>query len=89
MNTLRIATDGYLNSRTKKTLSIASNGYLGGAENKVIPNPGGGGYAAKYDDCRYTNIYNRQKYVSNLKILQSEDDDIFNILKIFIQINKN
>lgn len=88
MSSLSISTDGYL-SRSYKTLSVSSNGYLDKSLNIIIPpiikkeNSAGGGII------HYNNDYKNLVVNKNLKLknkkLKIEDEEIFSILKIFLQ----
>lgn len=91
MSTLSIATDGYL-SENYKTLSIASSGYLDilstkpPDDNKPIINySGSGGFGnIKVNNKR---INTKEKTIinsRNRKILYQEDDEVLNILKMFL-----
>jgi hypothetical protein len=83
MFTLGITSDGYL-SKQKKTLAIASNGYL---DYLALPTPikgrgGDSGHAGR-------NVIEHQKpiaeYLHRQRRIYNEDDEILNILKMFLQ----
>lgn len=81
MFTLGIVSDGYL-SKQKKTLSIATSGYLD-ASTSISPIRGRGGDVGSH-------ILTPKKtplteYIARQKRLQIEDDEILNILKMFLQ----
>ena len=80
MFTLGIASDGYL-SKQKKTLSIATNGYLD-LSVSISPIRGRGGDAGHVTTIKTTPL---AEYLLRHKRLQKEDDEILNILKMFLQ----
>jgi hypothetical protein len=66
LNTLKIATDGYLKRTTKTTLVIGVSGYLNYGSSVVLPETGFGGGANR----RETESYERnKKRLRNEKLL--------------------
>jgi len=76
LNSLKIATDGYLKKSTKAVLVIAVSGYLNFGGTPPVPvTPSGSGPISN----KYENVDDR------ISIIIREDDDIIQIIKIFLQ----
>lgn len=76
LNSLKIATDGYLKKSTKAVLVIAVSGYLNFGGTPPIQQPTGGGHISS----RYENVDK-----DRIQKIIRDDDDIIQVIKIFLQ----
>lgn len=85
LNSLKIATDGYLKRTTKAVLVIAVAGYLNFNSPPLIPptvGGGGGGYGGSISSDTYDDDKNKKEFE---KQLEQEDIEIMYLLKIFFE----
>jgi|GEM_PF-2215661 len=80
INSLKVATSGYLKRTTKAVLVIAVAGYLnfGGSPPPPIVY-GGDGYV------RHETQYDEQKEISFIRNVKQQEQDIIDVIKTFVQ----
>lgn len=82
LNSLKIATDGYLKKTTKAVLIIAVAGYLNFSGTPPTPPSGGGG--GGYAPSRYT--WEQQEEDNRLERIEEDDRLMIECLKILTNI---
>lgn len=84
LNSLKIATEGYLKRATKAALIIAVSGYLNYSDGPTPPSPvtPSSGFSGSNGGWGSTVMLNQKREL--FERIEREDDDIMTIIKVFL-----